>query len=170
MSEETKEVAMSWRPFCTIIVITAALWFGLVSSALAAERPFKAAIAGNAQLSPTDDPCVLRNDETGAGNATHLGQFTWTDQEFANFCIVPGGVAVSASFTMTAADGDQLHGQFTSLGTFDEIGTLVIHGEFQFVGGTGRFLGVMGSGSIDAMAFLSPGLPFAGTMTGTIDY
>ena len=36
-------------------------------------------LTGNAHLSPSDDPFVLRNDETGEGQATHLGRFTWAD-------------------------------------------------------------------------------------------
>jgi hypothetical protein len=139
-------------------------------AAVGEERPFKASLTGNAHLSPTDDPFVLRNDETGMGTATHLGAFTWADVEFADFDEIPGGVAVSASFTMTAANGDQLYGTFESVGYFDEDGNLVIHGEYQFTGGTGRFADATGSGDIDAIAYLSPGLPFEGTFTGTIDF
>jgi hypothetical protein len=46
----------------------------------------------------------------------------------------------------------------------------VIHGNYQFTGGTGRFADATGSGDIDAIAFLAPGLPFEGTFTGTINY
>jgi hypothetical protein len=136
----------------------------------AEERPFKASLTGNAHLSPTDDPSVLRNDETGVGTATHLGLFTWTEIEFADFDEIPGGVAVVASFTMTAANGDRLYGTFTSSGYFADAETLVIQGSYQLTGGTGRFADATGSGDIDASAFLSPGLPFEGTLTGTIDY
>jgi hypothetical protein len=136
----------------------------------AEEVPFKASLTGNAHLSLTDDPSVLRNDETGVGTATHLGLFTWADIEFADFDEVPRGVAVVASFNMTAANGDQLFGTFTSTGYFADAQTLVIHGSYEFTGGTGRFTEATGSGDIDASAFLSPGLPFEGTLTGTIDY
>jgi hypothetical protein len=138
--------------------------------AAAQERPFLASLTGNAHLSPTDDPCVLRNDETGEGVATHLGLFTWADTEYADFCEVPDGVAVVATFTMTAANGDQVYGVFTSVGYFADAETLVIHGNYEFVGGTGRFADATGSGDIDALAFLAPGLPFIGTFDGTIDY
>ena len=127
-------------------------------------------LTGNAHLSPTDDPCVLRNDETGKGEATYLGRFTWADVEYADFCAIPGGVAVVGSFTMTAANRDQLSGAFTTVGYFDEDGNLVIHGHYQFDGGTGRFADATGSGDIDAIAFLSPGLPFQGSLEGTIDF
>jgi hypothetical protein len=138
--------------------------------AAAQALPFKASVTGNAHLSPTDNPCVLRNDETGMGNATYLGLFTWADTEFADFCAIPGGVAVVGTFTMTAANGDKLYGSFTSVGHFADPVTLVVHGTYQFTGGTGRFADATGSGDIDASAFLSPGLPFEGTLTGTINF
>jgi len=135
---------------------------------MAEERPFMAKLAGNAHLTPTGDPSVLLNHETGDGEATHLGQFQWEDDEVATFGA--GGVSVVASFTMTAANGDKVYGKFTSTGSFDEDGNLVIEGSYQITGGSGRFDGAVGSGNISAVAFLSPGLPFIGSFNGTIDF
>ena len=62
---------MSRMPFRSVLAVAAAL--AIAASAPtgeAAERPFKARLTGNAHLSPTDDPFVLRNDETGEGEAT----------------------------------------------------------------------------------------------------
>jgi len=157
-------------------IVARAVALGIVALALtpgfaaAEDLPFQARLAGNAHLSPTDDPCVLRNDETGEGEATYLGRFTWTDIEYADSCEIPGGVAVVASFTMTAANGDQLYGEFTTVGYFADAETLIIHGNYEFIGGTGRFADASGSGDIDAIAFLAPGLPFVGTINGTIDF
>lgn len=165
---------MSRKSLYLALAVSLALSFGGVAltpnPVQAADRPFKANLTGNANLSPTDNPAVLRNDETGVGNATHLGRFTWADVEFANFGVVPGEVHVVATFTMTAANGDQLYGEFTSIGTFADAVTLVIHGSFQLAGGTGRFSDATGSGDIDAVALLAPGLPFTGTLDGSIDY
>jgi hypothetical protein len=151
---------------------TVALGAMLCSPAVATaeERPFKASLAGNAALSPTDNPCVLRNNETGDGNATHLGRFTWESEEFADFCASPGAVVVIGSFTMTAANGDVLDGVYTAIGEFDAAENLVIHGTYEFMGGTGRFADATGSGDVDAIGFFSPGLPVFGTIAGTIDY
>lgn len=151
----------------TIFALSAILSAGI---AVGGERPFKAELTGNAHLSPTDVPWILRNDETGQGTATHLGNFTWNDVEYADFAEIPGGVAVVATFTMTAANGDLLYGEFTSTGYFADASTLVIHGSYRFTGGTGRFTGAAGSGDIDAVAYLAPGLPFAGTFAGIIDF
>lgn len=159
----------SWNALALAVLSVSAMALTPAVS-VAEELPFKASLTGNAHLSPTDDPSILRNDETGVGNATHLGLFTWADVEFADFDEVPGGVAVVASFTMTAANGDRLFGTFTSTGYFADAETLVIHGSYLFTGGTGRFADATGSGDIDASAFLSPGLPFEGTLTGTIDF
>ena len=137
--------------------------------AAAEERPFKATFTGNAFLTPTDDPCVLRTNEIGGGDAADLGRFTWESEEFANFCANPGGVAVIASFVMTAANGDELYGVYTALGEFDAAGSLIIHGTYEFDGGTGRFAAATGSGDIDALGFLARGLPVFGTLAGTID-
>jgi hypothetical protein len=154
--------------FASVFAVSALVWAPNV--ARAEERPFMANLEGNAHLSPTDDPFVLRNDETGTGNSTHLGNFTWADTEFADFDAVPGGVEVVGSFTMTAANGDELYGKLSTVGFFDEDGNLVIHGTYRFTGGTGRFANATGTGDIDAIAYLSPGLPFTGTFAGTIDY
>ena len=156
----------------SILLLAVALGVGAVTLSVAAaeELPFKAMLTGNAHLSPTDDPSILRNDETGEGEATHLGHFTWADVEFANFAAIPGGVSVVATFTMTAANGDELYGEFTSVGYFADPQTLVIQGEYEFTGGTGRFADASGSGEIDAFAFLAPGLPFIGTIKGTINF
>src|SRR5437867_2057122 len=105
---------MSRALLCKLLAFRLVLAIGalalIANLAAAQERPFKARLTGNAHLSPTDNPCVLRNDETGQGEATHLGQFTWADVEYADFCEIPGGIAVVATFTMTAANGDELHG------------------------------------------------------------
>jgi len=159
------------RRFSVRAVLVVAIAMAAVPAvASAQDRPFKASLAGNAVLSPTDNVCVLRNDETGDGNATHLGHFEWESEEFADFCATPGGVAVLGSFVMTAANGDELYGVYTTLGEFDAAGNLIIHGTYEFDGGTGRFAGASGSGDIDALGFLTPGLPVFGTFAGTIDY
>jgi len=140
------------------------------AAASAEELPFKAKVMGNALLLPTNDPCVMSNEATGSGNATHVGRFAWATQESVDFCTVPGGVAVSGSFTLTAADGDQLQGSFTAVGQFDETGTLIIDGDYEIVGGSGRFTGATGSGDTEVVASFLPGLPFAGTLSGTVSY
>lgn len=139
-------------------------------TAAADERPFVARLTGNASLSPTDDPCVMRNDETGAGHSTYLRQFTFSSVEFVDFCAVPNGVTVEATFTMTAASGDQLFGEYVTIGVVNADGNLDILGLFRITGGTGRFDDASGGGLLQATAFFAPGLPFEGSFLGVIDF
>ncbi len=139
-------------------------------SAKAQERPFKGRMAGNAMLTPTDDPCVMHNNAAATGNATHTGQFTWATEEEVDFCVVPGGVEVEGTFTMTTANGDLIQGQFAAIGYFDETGTLLIEGDYEIIGGSGRFTGATGSGDTEVTAFFFPGLPFVAALDGTINY
>ena len=144
---------------------------GLPSEAIADDQlPFVAELTSSANLTPTDDACVFRNDETGSGEATHLGSFAWMDVEWVDFCAIPGGVSVVGRFTMTAANGDLLHGELATTGVFEQDGKLDIHGDYFFTGGTGRFADATGSGELDVTAYQSPGLPFEGRLRGTIDY
>ena len=165
---------MSRSSFCRFLAITAALAVGTIAPssrvAIAEERPFMAAWTGNANLSETEIPWIMRNDETGEGEATHLGRFTWASVEFVDFSNFPPRVAVKARFTMTAADGDRLCGRYKTVGLANEDGNLDILGVFRFIGGTGRFADATGGGQLKATAFFAPGLPFEGEFSGTIDY
>jgi hypothetical protein len=160
---------MTRRVAVVITTLVAALVLG-TGAAYAEQRPFSASLAGNASLSGTDDPCVQRNNENAAGTGTHVGRFTWESEELANFCANPNGVAVVGSFVITSANGDLLYGVYTALGEFDAAGNLIIHGTYELDGGTGRFAAATGSGDIDALGFLTAGLPVFGSLNGTIDY
>lgn len=161
----------SVRSLAVIVVLSLAALTVSPGPAVAEEISFRATITGNAHLSPTEDPFVLRNDETGKGVANHIGQFTWADVEYVDFGVIPGGVAVVATFAMTFDDGDQLFGTLITTGSLDEhAATLFIQGTYEFTGGTGRFADATGSGEIEAVATLGGPLPFAGRMNGTIDY
>jgi hypothetical protein len=139
--------------------------------AAADEQPFQAILAGNASFSPTDDPLIRRNDETGQGVATVLGEFTWASVEFVNFKHFPPGVKVKATFAMTATNGDQIFGKYVTHGDLNAAGDQIdIVGEFEITGGTGQFAGASGGGILTATAYLAPGFPFDGMFDGTIDY
>lgn len=165
---------MSGTSFCRVFAITVALAVGAIARfpgvSFAEERPFLAAWTGNAHLSETRNPWIQRNDETGAGEATHLGSFTWASVEFVNFKDFPPKVTVVATFTMTASDGDELFGEYNTVGLANDEGNLEILGVLSFTGGTGRFEDATGGGLLQATAFFAPGLPFEGELSGTIDY
>ena len=153
------------------VVILALLAPGaMLQVAGAEERAMKGMWAGNAKLTPTDDPDYVTNNETAVGEATHLGKFAMTSVETVYVKYFPDFISVEGKFTMTSADGDKLFGTYCTTGGINEEGSLDIIGTYRIVGGTGRFAGATGQGELRAVAFLSEGLPFLGFMDGTIDY
>jgi hypothetical protein len=143
----------------------------VVDRAAAEELPFTAQLDGNAHLSPTDVPWIIRNDETGDGEATHLGQFTFESVEFVDFSRFPAFVSVNGAFRMTAANGDRLDGTYTTVGILDfATDNLMVQGQFRITGGTGRYANASGGGDLSAIASLGPGLPFTGRYNGNIKY
>jgi len=155
----------------SFLALMAALAVGAIVStpaaAIAEQLPFMAKLTGNANPDFTNFPEVT-NHETGEGEATHLGLFLWEDDETATF--TPEGVSVVGTFTMTAANGDKLYGTFLSSASFDAEGNLIIEGDYEFAGGTGRFENATGTGRIDAIGYFSEGFPVEGTFDGTIEY
>ncbi len=144
-------------------------------NASAVARPFDAIIQGNANPFPID-PCTLGNHETGSGRAVHLGVITWASDETARFlsCSPPSppgpAIAVSGQFKIVAANGDEIHGQYQTTGTFDPVNGVSVHGGYTFVSGTGRFSNVTGAGVIAAYGAVSPPFDFVGSLDGTVDY
>jgi len=164
---------MSRKPFWKVLALAAALAVSAIVStpaaAIAEQLPFKAKLTGNAHPDFSRYP-VVTNHETGEGEATHLGLFLWEDDETARFNSEGTAATVEGSFTMTAASGDKLCGTFTTVASVDEDGNLLIHGDFVFDGGTGRFENATGTGTLDAIGYFSAGFPVEGTFDGTIEY
>ena len=134
--------------------------------------PFHAVLQGNANPFPID-PCTLGNHETASGTALHLGKFTWTSDEVAQFlsCPPPGpAIAVTGHFTIVAANGDEIHGTYQTSGTFDPVNGVSVSGGYSLVSGTGRFSNVTGSGIIKAQGAATPPFDVVGSLDGTISY
>ncbi len=125
--------------------------------------PFRAAFDAVAE-STLDFP-MLHSHLTGEGHATHLGLtiFETTDQAL-NILNNQG----TATYYFTGANGDQIvvFFDFTAL----PVPTgFTLSGTWKITGGTGRFAGASGSGTMDGWAFITAtaeGGHF--TMTGTI--
>ena len=132
-------------------------------------RPFEASLVGNANPVPTEDPCVLINTETGSGQARHLGRFTWASVETVHVCSDPA--QIEGEFVMTAANGDQVFGVYQTQAEFDfGTNTIAAFGDYEITGGTGRFQGAQGGGTLFAMGSLVPPFPFEGGLSGWISY
>lgn len=135
------------------------------------DRPFEVSIVGNANPVPDpEDPCVLLNTETAVIHGTHLGRGTWDSFETVNFCTnEDGGGDVEGEFTLTAANGDQIFGTYTTV-VFVVGGSIEASGTYEIVGGTGRFEDASGSGTIDATGDFGPPFGVVGSMSGQISY
>lgn len=134
-------------------------------------RPFVVTLDGHANPMPTADPCVLDNNEAGVGHATHLGAITWTTHETVNLCTNPDGADVNGTFALTAANGDQVFGTYQTLAQLNFATNQVsAFGDFIITGGTGRFQGASGSGTIGADGSLLPPFSVVGGQVGRIIY
>ncbi len=122
---------MSCKSMQNVLVAVASFAAFAIADApnAAAAEPFKATLTGNAHPDFTHFP-VVTNEETGVGEATHLGRFIWEDEEVAVFA-PDGTFTVEGTFTMTAANGDQIFGEFTTTGYINGDGNLVIHGNYE---------------------------------------
>jgi hypothetical protein len=77
-----------------------------------------------------------------AGNLSHLGQFTGTATQVS---FAPDYVSFTVDLILVAANGDQLFATFDGM-FVDTQGDSV--GTFEITGGTGRFAGASGTGTI----------------------
>lgn len=139
-----------------------------VASADSPGLPFVVLLAGNANPTPTDDPCILTNTETGTGQSAALGEFTWASTEVVDLC-ANGNADVDGQFTLTSANGDQLTGSYRTSAHLDmQSGVITAVGRYKVTGGTGAFAGAKGKGVIAASGSLAPPFGFDGGLFGSI--
>ena len=106
--------------------------------------------------------------------AEHMGKVTWSSTEVANFCVDPSDPAtalVTGTMIVTAANGDLVTQSYTTTVNADfGAGTLTATGNYVVTGGTGRFTGATGGGTVDVTGSLAPPFGVSGTFAGTIAY
>jgi hypothetical protein len=148
-----------------------------------AQVPFKGAFTGFATPKAVD-PCTYPVPISGAGQATHLGRFTWESTiVVTDLCtLFPGFNFHDDSVTLTAANGDQLFGTGVGTGSlvdFTDPGKIRVlsYMTLTITGGTGRFVNSTGIireslvSKIYARTFLpdgSPADPVVATLEGTL--
>ena len=86
---------------------------------------------------------TVRFNVSGSGPATHLGMTTVS--EFV--CLNPSDLTFTASFTMIAANGDQVFATATGFGVPTSNVSFTVHSQWVINGGAGRFLGASGTGT-----------------------
>jgi hypothetical protein len=153
--------------------LLALLVVGLAAAIRADEaaRPFSATLDGFASPVFLPDGCTIVNDEHGTGNAQHLGAITWVSHETVDVCSDPAGGIVTGQITLTAANGDQLFGEYQAVAVLDFVGGQVsANGQLHFTGGTGRFEGASGGGVISALGRLTPPFDLVGGISGIVNY
>jgi len=149
----------------SLTVMAIVVSVGLTPASAKEQVPFKAHFSGS--LSFTDESHIqLTGTDKGA---SHLGRSTSSSTvAIVGPSACEGGFAVQSVETLTAANGDQL------TWTVDDeacptatSGVFRIFGAYTVVGGTGRFAGATGQGTIDCLGdFVNRTFDF--TVTGTI--
>jgi hypothetical protein len=169
----TSKVLLLSAALCTLSIGVAAQTLSPLDTAAAA-RPFHAVIEGNAN--PTFiDPCTIENHETASGKALHLGRISWSSDEMAVFVpcpppTFPAIIEVTGHLTITAANGDEIYGEYHTTGTFDPVIGVSVKGTYTFTSGTGRFRNVTGAGFVAANGAATPPFEVVGSLDGIITY
>lgn len=158
------------KRFSTLVVIAAAvLAAAWPRDSVASDDvmlPFEVRLEGFAFPVFNEDGSV-DNVEEATGLATHMGLVAWHSEEHA--VPIPGGMlAVKGEFTLTAANGDKVFGCYETVGKIIEFPMARFEGEFTITGGTGRFAGASGSGTIVGDGSLLPPFGIVGSLSGKI--
>jgi hypothetical protein len=146
-------------------------------SADPASRPFKGKMAGEASFNPVPVTVCpnwggLRTEFSAVGTSTHLGRTVMASRH----CTPIGDDFGPGTMTMTSASGDEVWITYHGSAPFPGPGVTVYQGtiEFTIVGGTGRFKGAVGGGTmiieIEFQGFDDPAWPASWAWSGTIGY
>jgi hypothetical protein len=149
------------------LVLTFTLLIGSLA-VTATERPFSLTGKGIAIPIIDGNGNIVGAEPTGSGNATHLGLFTNTGRvSFTPDPTNPTILHPSGGGVFTAADGDKLN--FVIVTGDLDLTTGIGTGEFDFTGGTGRFVNATGrtSGVIQQNVITGA---YELTLVGNIDY
>ena len=129
--------------------------------------PFRGRLEGKSEITPLTPPYLFAYVQA-SGNANELGLFTLEMPHIVNF--PPNSTTATAigSFTLRAANGDTLTGDF--VGTAFTTGTQVSITEIAIVkGGTGRFAGAIGTFTMNrALDLADPNGSTVGSIEGRI--
>lgn len=140
------------------------------ASADASAVPFQASIAETIAPNPLCAPNTRCTAITGSGQATHLGNSTEVAAVVSEITIMlPGGCnPESRTTTLTAANGDTLMLAATGTNCPTSVPTMkTAFDNFTVTGGTGRFAGASGSGTISATIDLATRTAVV-TISGTL--
>jgi hypothetical protein len=138
------------------------------AAASSSERPFKATLT---------ESLNQNGPVSGNGHANHMGNVSESGSTFFDFSNFPASAVAHVTAVLTAANGDQVSVSYvaTLTDTASPPQGTNYHesGNYTITGGTGRFAGASGSGTIVGVctsAFSNPVATCSDTWTGTIGY
>ena len=146
-----------------LVAVFAVSLASFVSSAVAAETPFKGTVT--AVETGTVVPPTRFLDREGTGNATYLGRYT----EHVTMEIDIPTMSSTGAATFTAANGDTLLATVVGQATRTSPTTLSIVEVYTITGGTGRFDDATGSFTLESNLDQPTGVS-TGTLGGVIDH
>ena len=138
----------------------------LVADKAQVERPFKGDFIANPQIVSIIDGVLTLYIEA-EGNATHLGKCTWIATQVNDNNADP---IMTGEFTFTAANGDQIWGNYDGTPTNFPDGSVSFFGTMYVEGGDGRFEGADGELPYYGGASLFPPSGFFVFHDGTLIY
>jgi len=102
---------------------------------------------------------------TGTGHSTRLGGYSARYRE----CLDPAtGAVTHGTFTLTAADGDEIFGTYSGRSApTEEPGVVTYDDPGVITGGTGRFAGASGTADTSGRANLATG-EYSGSLSGSV--
>jgi hypothetical protein len=166
------------------LVASVVLVTGLATSASAdpGSRPFTGSVRGEVTFTPVpDSECPpgglfyggLRTDSSATGTVSHLGRTVMSSRH----CTPVGDLITGGHMTLVSASGDEVDIEYSGSAPFPIPGVtkvVVVSLTFEIVGGSGRFEGADGGGTMTAHVvfegFEDPVWPASWTWSGSIGY
>jgi len=141
----------------------------VAASADAATVPFRAAISETFTINPACFPARLCGDIIGSGQASHLGKITESATIVSYLSTPLGGGCFpeTRTTTLTAANGDELTLVAAGTNCATSPTTVVASDAYTVTGGTGRFAGASGGGTVSATVDLATSTAVV-TLSGTL--
>ena len=160
--------------FVLAALIISIVSLSLFSAVQAASRsvPFKAQITAHELVVDNSPSCPAQHSSTilGTGVGTHVGRFTINMRDCFTLLPFPPFEFQNGAFTLTAADGSELHGTYEGdLLATDKFPILQLQGTYQIIGGTKRFQNATGSGALSGTDNIFTG-EVAVSLDGTINF
>jgi hypothetical protein len=178
---QTKDRTVKIKEWLSLAVVTTALTACTDSDAIVAERESTLDIHGRHRLHLVfsvignaafgSDPCVAVATETGTAADAGLGILAYSGSGIDNFCTRGQNEGdLTAIATLTAVNGDKLYAVFELPFTFDGVGVTWPRGTWRFLGGSGLYAHIVGSGTLPSGQIpniaLSATIPFEAEFDG----